>query len=160
VAKKKPQKLLTASSQPRGPGYPTKYKPEYCQALIDHMSNGDCFLSFCAKIGIARGNAYEWVKLYPEFKEAKEIAFTKCETWWRAQAKEHLVEVTEYDDKGRPIRASKINTSLWIFNMKNRFKWRDLQEVESNVKQETTVKIADKEDIKAIIMAALNERKS
>src|SRR3989338_6599187 len=85
-------------------GRPTKYKPEYCQRIIDYM-NGDgdqiykpfayegdvsdhqlgylprFFEGFAREIGVTRDTLNEWCKVYPKFsdayKKAKEIQLEK-----------------------------------------------------------------------------------
>jgi hypothetical protein len=56
----------------------TTYKPEYCQLLIDHMSEGYSFESFGAKISHGRQTIYDWVEAHEDFKKAKELAMDKA----------------------------------------------------------------------------------
>ncbi len=58
-------------------GRPTKYKPEYCEMLIDHMSKGFSFESFGAIINVDRTTLYHWENLFKEFSHAKGIARNK-----------------------------------------------------------------------------------
>lgn len=108
---------------------PDTYKPEYCEMLIEHMKQGYSFDSFTGVIGKCRKTLYNWVDTHPDFKEAKEIAFGKCQMWWEKQAIDGL-----YNFKDGPT----LNQSVWIFNMKGRFGWRDQTDitakVDSNVK--------------------------
>ena len=62
------------SQTKRKVGRPSKYKPEYCQALIEHCKVGKTFRSFCTKIGITPDTLYGWVRKYSEFSDAKKIA--------------------------------------------------------------------------------------
>lgn len=55
-----------------GFGRPSKYFPEYCQYLIEHMSSGYTYESFAGKIGITFKTMYNWEKEYPDFLHAKE----------------------------------------------------------------------------------------
>lgn len=50
-----------------------KYKPEYCDMLIEHMAEGFSFESFGGKVRCGRTTLYDWVANFPEFAEAKEI---------------------------------------------------------------------------------------
>lgn len=59
-------------------GKPSKYTPEMCQRLIDHMAQGNPFASFCADVGISRKTLYRWMESHPEFAEAKAIAQDKA----------------------------------------------------------------------------------
>jgi transposase len=58
-------------------GRPTKYKPEYCQMLINHMSEGYSFESFGAIISVDRTTLYHWETLFKEFSHCKGIARNK-----------------------------------------------------------------------------------
>lgn len=58
-------------------GRPTKYKPEYCQQLIDWMSKGNSFWSFAADVDVCFDTLSEWVRQYPEFSEAKRTGYSK-----------------------------------------------------------------------------------
>lgn len=109
------------------PGHPPQYKPEYCQMLIDHMSEGLSFESFAAKIDKCKQTIYVWTKKHSDFAEAKEIAFAKCQLFWESQGIDGLYSTTEMDEDGKPVKSKSINATVWIFNMKNRFKWRDKQ---------------------------------
>ncbi len=59
-----------------------KYRPEFCQMLIDHMSQSKSYDSFPAavykkyKIHIGLTTMYDWEKRHQEWAEAKETA--KC----------------------------------------------------------------------------------
>ena len=99
-------------------GRPTKYKAEYCEMLVKHMEEGLSFESFGAKANVSRDTLYTWEKKYEEFAEAKKKGKTKCLEFWESM--------------GRSGAAGKLpgfNAAAWIFNMKNRFMWRDRQDV-------------------------------
>lgn len=55
----------------RGPGRPTRYKPEYCEMLIDHMKQGKPFETFGNKVGVTYQTLYNWAQNHDEFFEAK-----------------------------------------------------------------------------------------
>lgn len=99
-------------------GRPSDYKPEYCELLIDHMSEGLSFESFGGVVGSHRDTLYEWTKVHPEFKEAREIGKSKSRLFWEKLGIEGL-----WGSKEGP----NLNATVWIFNMKNRFQWRDKQ---------------------------------
>lgn len=136
----------------RSPGQPSKYDPKYCDALTEHMAKGLSFETFAAVVGVHRDTLYEWVKAHPEFAEAKEEAFSKCQLFWEQQGVNGLYSVTEYNEKGKPESSKSINATVWIFNMKNRFKWRDKQpdEIDTIVNNNNTAALSD-EDLDAKI---------
>lgn len=67
-------------------GQPPKYREEYCDLLIEHMSNGDSFETFGVYLRkmrhtpreekpICRKTLYNWADQFPEFLHAKNFAF-------------------------------------------------------------------------------------
>lgn len=106
-------------------GRPSKYKQEYCQMLIEHMKDGLSFESFAAIISVNRDTLHEWVKVHSDFSEAKKTAFDLNLLFWEKHGIEGLYNTTEYDEKGKPSSSKSINSTVWIFNMKNRHKWGD-----------------------------------
>lgn len=100
-------------------GRPSKYKPEFCQMLIEHMAKGFSFESFAGLIEVQGQTIYNWLESEPEFLEAKNAAFDKSRLFWERIGIEFLVNKYQGDN---------LNTTLWIFNMKNRFGWRDVKE--------------------------------
>lgn len=111
-------------------GRPTKYKPEYCEMLIKHGQDGLSYESFAGVIDVNVDTLYEWEKVYPEFSEAKNNFRAKSLLFWDKVGIEGLWEVSQYDDDGNLIYKKKLNTTNWIFQMKNRHNWRDKTEVE------------------------------
>ena len=95
-------------------GQPTKYKPEYCQALIEHMSQGYSFESFAAVPRVDRDTVYEWVNKHPEFSDAKKLGTSLGLKFW-----ENLGLKAVHGEIPGFIPA------VYIFSMKNRFGWTD-----------------------------------
>lgn len=110
-------------------GRPSAYDPAYCERLIDHMSQGLSFETFGAKIGVSKQTLYTWVKQHPEFLDAKEAATQLCQLFWE-----------EMGISGAIAGSAGINASVWIFNMKNRFGWRDKRDVELTGMKPTIIK--------------------
>jgi hypothetical protein len=122
-------------------GRPTKYKPEYDQMLIDHMAKGYSFESFAGRIKVAGSTIYEWVEKHDAFREAKKKAFEENRFFWEGAGLEGLY----MGGKDNPF-----NSTIWIFNMKNRFpkQWRDRQEIkqESKVTLESLIEETVEDD--------------
>lgn len=75
-----------------------KYKPEYCNLLIEHMSKGLSFETFGTVIDVVRSTIYDWKLAYPEFAAAYKKG---CD--YRLVRDEKLLE--QYNDgtiKGNP----------------------------------------------------------
>ena len=90
-----------------------RYKKEFAEQLPDMFMEGESVAEVCTELGVSRRAFYDWVKKYPEFKEAYEQGKLYSEAWWTKL--------------GRAGAAGQVplNATPWIFNMKNRFGWRD-----------------------------------
>lgn len=99
-------------------GRPTKYKPEYCEKVIDLMSQGWAKTEVCYDreegLGIHFSTFLLWQEKHPEFKAAVEEGQRASEAWWNKTGR---VAVLGGIDG--------FNATTWIFNMKNRFGWAD-----------------------------------
>lgn len=104
-------------------GRPTKYKPEYCEMLIEHMASGLSYDTFPAVANCSLAVLYDWEKRHPEFLEAKKEAFNRNRLFWEKVG----IEGMFMGGKDNPF-----NATVWIFNMKNRFSWRDKVEHDSS----------------------------
>lgn len=116
-------------------GRPSKYKPQYCQQIIDFFNvmptkivierffykNGDekekeievanelpLIQDFCFKIGVTRKTLLDWTTKFPEFLKAYNIAKDLQEAMWIKNGLKGLY-----------------NPSFAIFTGKNMFGWRD-----------------------------------
>jgi hypothetical protein len=103
-------------------GRPSLYQPEYCQMLIDHMDEGLSFESFAGVIDVCTDTLYKWSdedceQFHEDFFEAKKCAFAKNLLWWEREGIRGLWS----------SREGSFNSSNYIFQMKNRHKWRDKQ---------------------------------
>ena len=98
--------------------YPAKYDPQLAEKLPDMFNGGESVVEVCVSLGIARKTFYMWVKEYPEFGEAFARGKERSEAWWTRI--------------GRAAAAGKVNGFMsgpWIFNMKNRFGWKDQADI-------------------------------
>lgn len=102
------------------PGQPTKYDPKYCEMIVEHMKDGNSLNSFAVKIGVHKDTIYQWIKVFPEFSDSYKIAMQACQDWWERIAKQHLITHSSKEEG-----STNFNNTIWIFNMKNRFGWRD-----------------------------------
>ena len=103
----------------RPEGRPSKYKPEYCEMLIDHMSEGFTFESFGGVVSVNRDTVYEWLSAHPEFSDSLKVARVK-----QMQANEKLIrDIAKYGEG---------NATAAIFILKNCHpkEWRDRREID------------------------------
>jgi hypothetical protein len=104
-------------------GRPTIFKEEYCQMLIEHMRQGYSFESFGAyPVCVTKDTLYSWLKQHPQFAYAKKLGTIECRKLWE-----------KLGLAGASGKLPGFNTAAWIFNMKNRFMWRDrVEQIEDN----------------------------
>jgi hypothetical protein len=137
VTKKKTtkKKITKKKATKKNPvGSPTQYKQEYCQQLIDFMSQGYSFRSFASDIpGVNSNTMHSWASKIPEFAEAKIKAQDNYFKYWEDLGK-----------RGVNGEVKNFNAVAWIFNMKNRFHWRNEVVVKDERKVETvTIELPD-----------------
>ena len=124
-------------------GRPSKFKPTYCNMLIEHLAEGASIASFAAEIGVARSTINQWAEDYPEFSEALKVGKAKCAAWWEKRLRNIALE------GGGPGAATAV-----IFGLKNMASddWRDKQEHDhissdgSMTPQPTTIQVIAADD--------------
>jgi len=94
---------------------PTKYNKEILPKILDKFKEGASVCEICADIGISRDTFYKWVKEYHEFSDTYKKGLELSQAWW------------EKIGKAGTIGKLNINPTMWIYNMKNRFReeWHD-----------------------------------
>ena len=133
---KSSKKSAYPEHQPAQFGRPTKYRPEFCEDLIEHMRGGGSVESFGAFLGEKYGNAsaickdtvYEWAERYPDFSDAKKIG--------TAFARKFYEDIGKRGMKGEYVA---FNSTVWVFSMKNRFGWRDKVEHSGEIRGNSPV---------------------
>jgi DNA-binding XRE family transcriptional regulator len=98
------------------------------------MSTGLSYEAFAAEIGVTRRTLYNWEAEYPVFAAAKKEAFDKCLNFWEKLGMSGILG-----------KIKNFQASVYIFNMKNRFGWRDSVDVNADL-QNITVKIDPQDD--------------
>lgn len=86
----------------------------------------------CSHFGITPGVHARFVKQYPEYSKAFEDGRAFAEAWWMSQGRENLA------NKG-------FNVGIYAFQMKNRFKWRDVPLVVGGADRQLSDKFEEKE---------------
>lgn len=129
--------VVEVETQANSIGRPTKYKPEYCEQLIEHMSGGLSYECFGAIINVARSTIYKWETEFPEFSDAKELAFNQSLLYWEKAGNAGMY----MGGKDNPF-----NATIWNINMKNRFGWKDKVETTHQVTDEVKKLVIDMGD--------------
>lgn len=127
-------------------GRESKYKPEFCEMLIEHMREGLTFGSFAAVAKVNRDTLFEWLKGHPDFAHAKSLGEP---------------ELLLFDEKIlRGMSLGKIagaNVAAHIFKIKNCHGWRDRQpeETDRTVINVSAEEMKLKEEVKKLDSSAL-----
>lgn len=103
-------------------GRPTRYQKEYCQQLIDHMSQGLSFDTFAGRISVNPDSLYEWVKVHSAFSEAKKIGTAKRNFLVESMYVQAATGAEVRDTKGRVLKP---NPAMMIYWTKNTIGWSD-----------------------------------
>jgi len=111
---------------------PTKYRKKYCAELIEHMEKGFSYETFGAVIGVSKQTLYNWESDNPEFLDAKELAFCRCQLFWERLGITHITNTHQ---------GTRLNAQVWSLNMKNRFSWKDKVDQDIEVKETKDVTI-------------------
>src|SRR3990167_5924921 len=102
-------------------GRPTKYESWMCDKLIELMSEGASKNEVSVALGIHWDTFCDWQKKNSEFSYSVKRGEKLSEAWWERIARENLITFH---------KGPQFNAVLWYMNMKNRFGWRDKQEIE------------------------------
>jgi transposase len=95
-------------------GRPTKYKPEYCDTVIEIMAQGASKAECCVKLGVTPQTFLNWIAANPEFLESVKLGSLMSKAWWEEKGRNATFGLTEG-----------FNATSYIFNMKNRFRESD-----------------------------------
>ena len=101
----------------RPPKITKKWADGQAKSLAKRFKDGESVAEVCAAIGICKTSFYKATELSEEFMDAYKKGLEGSEAWWCKLGREGAACETA------------IQPATWIFNMKNRFGWRDKQEV-------------------------------
>lgn len=88
-------------------GRPTKYKPEYCNLIIEIGESGGWLSEMAEACDVHRSTMDEWAANHPEFSEALSRAKQKAQAWFEREGRFGLT-------------ADKFNSALWQKQMSAR----------------------------------------
>jgi len=97
----------------------TSYKPEMCEKMLPFFAQGMDVPEVAKELGISKRSFYRYIEQHEEFAQAYEDGKAMSEAWWHKQGR---LAVSDPEHK--------INATIWIFAMKNKFGWRDKQDLE------------------------------
>jgi hypothetical protein len=126
--KLKKKAMAGKDRDPKTGQYLSTYENRFAAMLEEHLGNGYSFTSFAAVIGVNRDTILEWSKTFPDFAEAKSRGTDKSLLFWEKMGITAMVGKIE-----------NFKVGLWVFNMKNRFGWRDRTEVKTTEEDFTAI---------------------
>lgn len=88
------------------------------EKMLDLARGGASDVELRAELGISEDLWYRWIEEEPEFSVTIKSCKVLCQVWWEKTGR----KMASGSESG--------NATVWIFNMKNRFNWRDKQDVE------------------------------
>lgn len=121
-----------------GRGRPSEYDPSKLDGMVDLMSEGASITEASGLLGVSIETIYDWSnpkspRFKQEFSDALSEGKRLSAVWWEAKGRKNL-ENKDFSYTG------------WYMNMRNRFGWRDKQEVEqtsTNTNLNATVDVAN-----------------
>lgn len=105
----------------------SKYKPEYCEKLKEHMSKGRSIETFGVTVGVTRATVYNWCEKHEDFAKAKDEAMQLAQEFFESKLE---IKLNEKDS-----RSKNIDTTCLIFALKTRFHktYGEKQQIEHNI---------------------------
>jgi hypothetical protein len=79
----------------------SKYKPKYCQEIVDMQSKGMTIYEIASVWGVHFDTIYEWRKLHPAFAEAFVRARQNLRAWFDKLAREKAIDIVEDGNSAR-----------------------------------------------------------
>lgn len=128
---------------------PSLYKPEYCQTIAELMKSGAKDAQLASALRICPATFYNWLKEYPEFKEAYDLGLADCEKWW--------------EDEGLRQMANSENKKFnhWIAFMNRKFGWSGKGnqggDTQININTVNVLQTKNKEELLEFIQGKLKE---
>jgi len=93
-------------------GRPTKYKPEFCDTVVELGALGKSKAQMAAALGCSRMSIDEWCNEHKEFSDAIARARDLAMAWWEDQGQLGMWQSPE---------GEKLNPQLWSRSMAARF---------------------------------------
>lgn len=106
---------LDPASNPQG--RPSEYRPEYCDMVIEAMSEGISLTGFAGMIRVARETVYRWMSVHREFSDAVARARGARVLWWERKLM-------------RSRKGAETTASIFALRNADPTEWRDVRNVQ------------------------------
>lgn len=90
-------------------GRPTKYKPEYCEQIIELGKAGKSIAQMASHFDVDKASIFDWAAAHEEFSTALARAKAHSQTWWENTAQNNM------DNRN-------FNAQLWLKSVASRFR--------------------------------------
>lgn len=90
-------------------GRPSKYKPEFCERVLEMAAEGASFAEYAAEFGVDRASMYRWSEEHEEFRTALARAKVLEQAWFEREARTNM-------------RNKEFNSNLWYRSALSRFR--------------------------------------
>ena len=90
-------------------GRPTKYKPEYCEEIIELGKQGKSIAQMASHFDVDKASIFRWAEESNDFRTALARAKAHSQTWWENAAQQNM------DNRN-------FNAQLWLKSVASRFR--------------------------------------
>jgi transposase-like protein len=90
-------------------GRPSKYKPEYCERILEMAAEGASMAEYAAEFGIDRTTLFDWRDQHEEFSTALARAKILEQAWFEREARMNM-------------KNKEFNANLWYRSALSRFR--------------------------------------
>lgn len=90
-------------------GRPTKYKPEYCEQIIELGKAGKSIAQMASHFDVDKASIFRWSEESEDFRTALARARAHSQTWWENAAQQNM------DNRN-------FNAQLWLKSVASRFR--------------------------------------
>lgn len=101
--------MAEAATKKRPVGRPSKYKPEYCEQIIELGKQGKSIAQMASFFDVDKASVYRWAEEEESFRTALARAKAHSQTWWEDKAQQHL-------------GTRDFNAQLWLKSVTSRFR--------------------------------------
>lgn len=90
-------------------GRPTKYKPEYCEKIIELGKEGKSIAQMASFFDVDKASIFRWAEDSDDFRTALARARAHSQNWWEEKAQQNLA-------------SRDFNAQLWLKSVTSRFR--------------------------------------
>ena len=90
-------------------GRPTKYKPEYCEQIIQLGKEGKSIAQMASFFDVDKASIFDWAASHEDFSTALARARVHSQNWWEDKAQQNLA-------------SRDFNAQLWLKSVASRFR--------------------------------------